>query len=148
MTSLESKIRGDVYGNVKKIIDDAISVNPWMTYNSLECAARRHKQKISNNRLIHTEEAETDKSEHQPSVLGLICTTDVNGGRPKVSTLKNKKILQDRMDEVKPRITHLLLGEKNNFERLPAGTFHILHNNIMTKYDLHETSFSIPTDKI
>ena len=51
MTSLESKTRGDVYGIVKKIIDDAISVSPWMTGDSLKCAARRHKQKISNNQL-------------------------------------------------------------------------------------------------
>ena len=64
VTSLESKTRGDVYGNVKKIIDDAIAVSPWMTENSLKCAARRHKQKISNNQLLDKEEAETDKSEH------------------------------------------------------------------------------------
>ena len=31
LTSLESKTRGDVYGNVKKIINDAIAVSPWMT---------------------------------------------------------------------------------------------------------------------
>ena len=59
-----------------------------MTENSKNCAARRHKQKISNNQLIGKEEAETDKSEHQPSVLGLICTTAVNGGTPKGSKLK------------------------------------------------------------
>ena len=90
-TSLEREKRGDVYGNVKKIIDDAIAVSPLITENSLKCAARRHKQKISNNQLIDKEEAETEKSEHQPSVLGLICNTSVNGGRPKGSTLKNKK---------------------------------------------------------
>ena len=65
VTSLESKTRGDVYGNVKKIIDDDISVSPWMTENSLKCAARRLKQKISNNQLIDKEEAEKDKSEHK-----------------------------------------------------------------------------------
>ena len=30
VTSLEKKTRGDVYGNVKKIINDAIDVMPWM----------------------------------------------------------------------------------------------------------------------
>ena len=45
--SLESKKRVDVYGNVKKPIDDAIYVSPLMTEGSLKCAARRHKQKIS-----------------------------------------------------------------------------------------------------
>ena len=104
-TSLKRKIRGDVYVNMKKIIDYAIDVSPWMTENSLKCAARRHKQKISNNQLIYKEEAESDKSEHQPSVLSIICNTDVNGGRPKGSTLKNKKNLQDKMDEAKLHIT-------------------------------------------
>ena len=107
--SLETKTRGDVYGNVKKMIDDAIAVSPWMTENSLKCAARRHKQKISNNQLIDKEEAETDKSEHQPSVLGLIFNTAVNGRRPKGSTLKNKKNLQERMDEAKLHLNHLFL---------------------------------------
>ena len=49
VTSLEIKTRGDVYGNMKKIIDDAIFFSPCMTENSLKCAARRHKQKMSNN---------------------------------------------------------------------------------------------------
>ena len=49
--SLESKTIGDVYGNVKKIIDDAIYASLWMTENSLKCTPRRHKQKISNNQL-------------------------------------------------------------------------------------------------
>ena len=31
MTYLQSKTTDDVYGNVKKIIDDAIAVIPWMT---------------------------------------------------------------------------------------------------------------------
>ena len=57
VTSLESKTRGCVYGNVKKIIDDAIAVSPWMTEDSLKCAARRHKHKISNNQLLDKEEA-------------------------------------------------------------------------------------------
>ena len=82
-----------------KIIDDAIAVIPWRTQDSLKFSARRHKQKISNNQLLDKEEAEIDKSEHQKSVLGLISTTSVNGGIPKVSTLKNKKNLQERMDE-------------------------------------------------
>ena len=86
-TSLERKTRGDVYVNVKKIIDDAISVIPYITENSLKCAARRHKYKISNNQIIDKEEAETDKCEHQPSVLGIIFTAAINGGRTKVSTL-------------------------------------------------------------
>ena len=43
VTSLEIKIRGDVYRNVKKIIDDAIDVIPWTTEDSLRCAARRHR---------------------------------------------------------------------------------------------------------
>ena len=51
-TSQESKTRGDIYGNVKRIIDDAIAVSPWMTADSLKCAARRQKQKKRNNELI------------------------------------------------------------------------------------------------
>ena len=66
LTPLESKTRGVVYGNVKKIIDDVVAVSPRMKDNSLKCAARRHKQKISNNQLIDKEEAETDQSEYQP----------------------------------------------------------------------------------
>ena len=31
VTSLEIKTGGDVYGNVKKIINDSIAVRPWMT---------------------------------------------------------------------------------------------------------------------
>ena len=119
-----------------------------MIENSLTCLARRQKQKISNNQLIGKEETETDKSEHRPSVLGLIWTNSVNGGIPTVSTLKNKKTLQDRMDEMKLHLTRFSLEENNNFKRLPAGTFHLLHNHVMTKYDLHETSFYIPVDTI
>ena len=55
-----------------KIIDDAITVSPWMTEGGLKCESRRPKQKISNNQLIDKEEAETDKIEHQTSDLGLI----------------------------------------------------------------------------
>ena len=97
-TFLEIKSRGDVYGIVKKIIDDAIAVIPWMIGDSLNCAARRHKQKISNNQIIDKEESETHKSEHQTSVLGILSTTNVNGGIPKLSALKNKKNIQARMD--------------------------------------------------
>ena len=80
ITSLESKTRGDVYVNEKKIIYDTIAVSLWMTQNILKCVSIRHKQKISNNQLLDKEESETDKSEHQPSVLGLIFTNIVNGG--------------------------------------------------------------------
>ena len=77
-----------------------------MTDNILKCAAIIHNQKISNNKLIDKEEAKTDKREHQPSVLGLISTTDVNVGRTKGSTIKDKKNLQKRMDEAKLYLTH------------------------------------------
>ena len=90
-----------------------------MTENSLKCAAIRNKQKIGNNKLIDKEESETDKSDHQPSVLDLICTTAVNSGIPKGSTLKNRKNLQERMDESKLHLTHFFLEEKKNFKRLP-----------------------------
>ena len=76
-----------------------------MKDNSLNCAARRHKQKISNNQLLDKEEAKTDKRGHQISVLGLISTTNANGGIPKGSTLKNKKNLQEIMDEAKLHLT-------------------------------------------
>ena len=52
------------------------------------------------------------------------------------------------MDEAKLHLTCLSLEENNNFQSLPAVTFHILHNNVMTKYDLHETSFYNPVDII
>ena len=113
VTSIERKTRGDVYGNVKKIINDVIAVSPWMAEDSLKCAARIHKQKIRNNQLLDGEEAETDKSEHQTSVLGLLSTTTVNGGRPKVSKLKNKKILQERIDEAKLYITRFFYSASN-----------------------------------
>ena len=54
-----------------------------MTEDNLKYAARRHNQKISNNQLLDKGESETDKIEHQTSVLGIISTTSVNGGRPK-----------------------------------------------------------------
>ena len=110
-----------------------------MTENSLKCETRRHKQKISNNQLIDKEEYETDKSEHQTSVLCLISTTTVNSGRQKESKLKNKKNLEERMDEAKLHLTCLFWEEKKNFKRLSVGTFHLLHNYVMNKYDLHET---------
>ena len=43
VTYLERKTRGDVYRNVKKIIDDSIAVSPWMTGGRLNCAAIRHR---------------------------------------------------------------------------------------------------------
>ena len=52
------------------------------------------------------------------------------------------------MDEAKLHLTRFLLEEKNDFKRPTVGTFHILHNHVMTKYDLHETSLSIPVDTI
>ena len=52
------------------------------------------------------------------------------------------------MYEAKLNLTCLLLEEKKNFKRLPVGTFHLLHNYVMNKYDLHEKSFSIPVDTI
>ena len=90
MTSLERKTRVDDYVNVK-IINDAISVIPCMTEESLKCAERIHNQNISNNQILDKEEAGAYKSEHQTSLLSLISSTTVNGGRPKGSTLKNKK---------------------------------------------------------
>ena len=42
------------------------------------------------------------------------------------------------MDEANIRIYSFFLDKKKNFKRLPVGTFHILHNYVMTKYDLHE----------
>ena len=41
-----------------------------------------------------------------------------------------------------------MLEEKNNYQRLPTGTFHLLHKYDMAKYDIHETSFSVPVDAI
>ena len=52
------------------------------------------------------------------------------------------------MDEENLHLTHLFLEEKNNFNRLPVGTFHLLNSYVMTKYDPHETSFSVPVDTI
>ena len=70
------------------------------------------QSEISNNQLIDKEEAEIDNSEHQPSVLGLIYTATANGGRPKGSTLKNKKDIQERMDEAKLRLTLFYLSKR------------------------------------
>ena len=61
------------------------------------------------------EEYEADKIVHQPSVLGLIWTDTVNVGRPKGSTLKNKKNLQARIDEAKLHLNQFFLGEKEYF---------------------------------
>ena len=52
------------------------------------------------------------------------------------------------MDEAKLHLTHLFLEEKKKFKRLPKRTFHLLHNHVMTNYDLHETSFFILIDTI
>ena len=35
MTSLDIKTKGDVYGNVKKNINNTIAVRPWMTQDTL-----------------------------------------------------------------------------------------------------------------
>ena len=50
MSSLESKTRGGVYVKFK-IINDAVSVNPWMTEDILNISSIIHNQKISNNQL-------------------------------------------------------------------------------------------------
>ena len=65
MTSLESKTRGDVYGNVKKSLMMILLLYHGWLRAANKCAAKRHKQKISNTELIDKEEAETDKSDHQ-----------------------------------------------------------------------------------
>ena len=52
VTSLKRKTKGDVYVNIKIIIDDAISVSPRMTQYSIKYSTRRHKQKISNNKIL------------------------------------------------------------------------------------------------
>ena len=121
MTYIESKTRGDVYAHVKIITNDSIAVSPWMTQNSLKCAATRHKQKICNNRLLDKEESGTDKKEHQTSVLGIISTTTVNGGRPKGQTLTIKNNLQERMDEVKLHINHLFYSPSLNLSQEAHG---------------------------
>ena len=81
MTYIDIKTRGDVYGNVKTIVNDAISVIPWMIQDSLKCAAIKHKQSISNNQLIDKEEAEADKSEMEfllvHSILGYLLLSSV-----------------------------------------------------------------------
>ena len=46
VTSLESKTRGDIYRIVKIIINNAITIGPWMTEYILKCAERRHKKEI------------------------------------------------------------------------------------------------------
>ena len=42
--------------------------------------------------------------------------------------------------------SRLLLEENKNFQCLPTGNFHLLHNYVMTKYGIHEASFSFPID--
>ena len=68
-------------------------------------------------------------------------------GYQKVRHLKQENF-QDRMDEMKPHLTRLFLEKNHNFQRLPIWTFHLLHNYVITKYDLQETSFYTPIDKI
>ena len=52
------------------------------------------------------------------------------------------------MDEAKLRITNFLLEEKKNFQHLPIRTLHLPQKYVITKYDLHEISFSITVDTI
>ena len=100
-------------------MDDTIDVITWMIKDRLKYSERQHKQKVSKNQTPDKEEAEADKSEHQTSVL-------------------KRKNSQESMDEVNIYITCSLLEEKKNFQHLPTGTFHLLHNYVMTKYDLHK----------
>ena len=55
-----------------------------MIEDSLKFAAIINKQKINKNQLLDKEEAEIEKSYHQTSVLGLIYSTAVNFGIPKM----------------------------------------------------------------
>ena len=41
-----------MFMKIEKIIHDDIAVRTWMIYDSLKCATRIHKYKISNNQLI------------------------------------------------------------------------------------------------
>ena len=50
---LESKTRGDFYGNVKKIINDDIAVSSRMKQDSLKRLSIRRKKKIGNNQIIY-----------------------------------------------------------------------------------------------
>ena len=52
------------------------------------------------------------------------------------------------MDESKLHITCLFWEENKIFKRISSGTLHLPHNHIMTNYDPHETSLSIPVDAI
>ena len=58
MTSLESKTKCDIYGNVKEIINDAISIIPWMTEDRIKCAERRKNHKIRNKQQLDKKYAE------------------------------------------------------------------------------------------
>ena len=104
-----------------KIIDNAIDVRPWITEDIIKFSGRRHKQNISNNKLLDKEEAETYQSENQTSVLGIISTTTANGGRPKGSTLKNNKKTEERMDEAKLHLTRLVYSASNLEHRSANG---------------------------
>ena len=48
------------------------------------------------------------------------------------------------MYETTLHLTRLFLEENNNIKRLPIVTFHLLHNYVMTEYDLHDTALSNP----
>ena len=50
------------------------------------------------------------------------------------------------MYELNLHLACLLFEGNNNFQHLPTGTFHLLYNYVMTKYDLHHTYLSIPID--
>ena len=52
------------------------------------------------------------------------------------------------MDEGNIHFTRLLKEDQKDFKRLPVETFHLLHKYVINKYDIHETSFSTPTDTI
>ena len=104
-----------------------------MIKGSLKDVVRRHKQMITDNEKLDKEYVEEDKIDHQTSVLGIISSTTVNGGRQKGSTNKNKKIHQEKMDEAKIHITHFFLGESINIPHLTIVTFHLLHNYVITK---------------
>ena len=83
-----------------------------MTEYSLKCATRRHKQKISNNKILDKEESKEDNSEHQTSLLILISSTNTNYGIPKGSTFKNKKKKPRKNGWIKAPSDSFVLGGK------------------------------------
>ena len=72
-------------------------------------------QNKSNNQILDKEEAEVDKIQYQTSVFIIISSTTFNGGIPKLSTLKNKNNIQDRMDNMKLHITHFYWSKRRMF---------------------------------